>query len=289
MLLRPVRTIAAPFVPANTIIRPQHRLARGLIGAWLPGVTQGINLVGLSPPLAPDTAVSYGVGPEGIGLKSTAANAGMTVLAPSRFTNWNELSFFWRGQSLGQRISGNAAYISVDYDNAASSPYVVAGIYNQGSAGQAVAVLFWNTGGTFTTSTITSALTNNQVYSLGASFTVGGNASLYNNGLQVVANSFGASAPNTSATSTIATGVETSLGARSPNCITEVIYAWNREITAVEQMELHADPFFLFAPQSVAPLWINSIGGGGFTAKFRKTLSPIAGRIGSRQPQGWAA
>lgn len=28
-------------------------------------------------------------------------------------------------------------------------------------------------------------------------------------------------------------------------------------------------------------------GGGGFTAKFRKTLSQIGGRVGSRQPQGW--
>lgn len=34
---------------------------------------------------------------------------------------------------------------------------------------------------------------------------------------------------------------------------------------------------------------INTIGGGGFTPIFRRTLSPIGSRVGSRQTHGWGA
>jgi hypothetical protein len=68
-----------------------------------------------------------------------------------------------------------------------------------------------------------------------------------------------------------------------------IVAAWTRALSPVEAIQLNSDPFAFIALNEdfVAAMWKGTV--AGVAVKFRKTFSQIGGRVGSRQPQGWAS
>lgn len=262
MLLRLQQPSLANLVPSGPLtVDMNHRLAKGLIGAFVPGSVGGRNLVG-SEILIPDSGAKFGVNSEGRCHVSNAANGGLLATAGAPFKNWtNGFTLYWRGILHGARIGGNGSLISVDYDNAASDPFVVAGLYNEGSVASPQIALFWNSAGTFVATGTPLTLTAGQIGSVAGTFGIGGSSILYNNGLPVATDTFGASAPTSSATAQITIGTEAGVQARSSNASTFVAYAWNRVLTQAELQQLEWNAYdLLISNEAVAPYWAQVAG-----------------------------
>lgn len=61
------------------------------------------------------------------------------------------------------------------------------------------------------------------------------------------------------------------------------VWVWNRPLTEYETALHFVDPFGMLRPQSKIPLYKKASSGGGSTFKYRRTLSPLGARVGSRQ------
>lgn len=60
----------------------------------------------------------------------------------------------------------------------------------------------------------------------------------------------------------------------------------HRSCTVTGTTQVSHPPVTLFTPKGHAPV-VDIAGGGGFVSKFRKTLSGVGTRVGSRQLHGW--
>jgi hypothetical protein len=246
-------------------------MARRLIGCWLPGITgQNLAMGGFSP-LARDTSAVTGSTFEGVGLSSQGANTGMTGFATSPFKDWSTgFSIFWRGNAIGAPITGNSSYGAIEYDNAVTSPYVVVGLYNEGSAGNATVNTFWNVSGNFLAGTGVSLASG--MNSLGGVFVIDGNNRIFVNGLlrstDVWNNGF-SGAPLSTSTSTISIGTFTAVQSRAVNAISNIVMMWARILTAGEMAALHADPYQLVSgTENIEPWWFDAVAAGGGGGKL---------------------
>ena len=237
------------FKPGRTLLIPAwgrpridwtHPLANGLISCFVPGVAAGVDPTSTVGDLTADTSVVLGVSQEGPALVTTVVHGGLykTGGLPSSITGYNQLSLYWRGYPLGNQNT-YTLWFGVEYSNTNSNPYHIASIT---SPGPTTVWLEWNSGGSY------SHLGGGYVYSSGVNrlagtFKVGGNASLYINGVLQEAKSFGASPPTADASATLC------LQSAPPNtdrpnnaaCFLSLIY--NRELSAAEVAALDADPY----------------------------------------------
>jgi hypothetical protein len=228
-------------------------LSQRLIGCWLPGISYGRNL-GSVPmlDLTPGSAVTTANTPDGPGLKVTAANQQLQgncswTNSPynqwSQSTNINQFSLFCRMYTLGNS-SNNLLAVGVTTDTAGSSPFHVASIATVSATTKIQ--LAWNSSGLHTSS-VQYDPGANVMTSLGGSFTVGGNAILYGEGLQKSSDSFGATTPSSS-DSTVNIGNYVSLQSDFINSIVTIACMWNRALTADEQVSMALSPYQFLIP-----------------------------------------
>jgi hypothetical protein len=238
-----------PWVGLPLRMVEDHPLRRFMIGCWVPGLMGGQNLC-TSPVggyLQTDTAAAFFPTIEGRGLKSTAANSGMYANARPLFYNWPVgFSVAWRGTVIGAPINGNAAYGGIHYDNTGNSPYVVAGLYNEGNGGSATVRTFWNAAGSFSIGTQFTLAAG--IHTLGASFNITLNNITYIDGASVSADLWGAGAPNAGSQPLIELGTDASTLSRALNGLTNIMCMWNVPIQASAHGAFHLAPYELIEP-----------------------------------------
>lgn len=281
ILTAPRPKIIRPGIPR---IDPGHWLAPWIIGAYMPGVTRGFNLTGTGPNLTPDTGVKFAQNVEGIALDGSAANTGWYATCDARWKSWTVGFSFYARASYVVTIANPVNIIGVVYDNAVGSPYQVAALM---AADPQNMFLQWNHAGTLVNGTVSGAVSTG-MHGFGASFTVGGNAEAYLDGVLQTTNAFGAGAPASTATSQVNIGLEQGVNSRNTGMYINVALGISRALTAAEQAMLDADPYgmFIWPGDEIFAYW-KGTPPPPFTAKFRKTLSQIGGRVGTRQLAGW--
>ncbi len=285
-ILKSFRNLASPGplqVPTGRLaIDWTHPLAKGLIGCWLPGNSMqdisgqvAADLVNFSPSASPRDVTA-----EGVGVKSAATNSAITQYATTPFKSWTGFSIFWRGYQLGApAIDG--LLLGVSYDDNIDSPYVIVVIATNGN--NTNWSLQWNNGaGEVVGTNFTPAIPSNKIYSVGATFNVGGSSKGYQGGVVAASDSFGGVSPISSATSRIIIGSWYGIiSGRFSNTINNITAYWNRELSAAEMAWLDRDPYCFVIPQeyempilslgtpSFIPAWARQsnlpvIGGGTF-------------------------
>lgn len=254
------------FIPTPRLrIDSSHPLAHGLIACYVPGISFGINLVGTGGDLTLSgsyTTILSNV--DGPAIDLTAGR--LSTTAPSLFKTFtNGCALFWRGQLVA---AGNnyPMLIGITYDNAGTSPFSVASIHKRAFGGVDIGAQTNSAGTEVFAGTYTASA--NVQESVGGSFTVGGNAELFVGGISRATAAM-ASAPNSTATSTLGFGIDLIATADDPNQRPNVAYIWNRPLTAAEQARLAFDPYCLLIPaegempiMSVYPTLASGSGGG---------------------------
>jgi hypothetical protein len=304
MLVRPtINTYRRPGIVTG--INRQHPLARGLISAYapssllVPDVAGSVNGVGGTlTPFSGSTAV-MGANQDGPALICNAATSdgviGPNLVTGNYFADDNAVAFsiFVRMKVLGYGAA-NQGIASIVWSQPNISPYIVAGIL----AGS-------NALGPPGTGTGVQLFTNNALGSLqrldeGLGYNIGvmssalvtyqavnaaGSMAVYRNGILSNSGNAGSSNP-IHHTSTSAMGLGNFTGGGPSNVAINVVYMWSRQLSAGEAMQLAADPYGLLRGSVERIALISTPAGVVPTTVFRKTLSGLGGRVGSRQIQG---
>lgn len=255
-LLRPFRNLLNPpkyMVPMGAIgIDVSHPLANGLIGCWVPGSSQGRNLAGMSADLVPSSSLD--MTSDGPGLLSAGTSQDYKAVMPAVFTNWTVgFSLFWRGVRLGNAIgAANGNFCGIFDGDGTGGAFQVAGIAF-GNVGTLQVVTQGNSGGVFFQGNIKTCPTGMVTFM--ATFTIGGNAVLYQDGVSIDSVAFGASAPTNTGNNQFDIGGYPGIAARSLNGCTNIAMAWNRPLTASDAIQMYLDPYGLLRPaEDVMPL-----------------------------------
>jgi len=221
-------------------------LTNGLMAAYLPGVSQGVNLTGTGSDLvfgsAPLTHVPFQEGPAA---KFSQANSGLTGPAQSSILLPPQ-SLYWRGVQLGSG-SSSVNYIGIDFAAAGTSPFVIANITETSG----LVTVYWNNNGTQHTLGALGTPTVNTVASLAASLEgAGGTSYLYRNGSLSTSTAYGATNATSGTSPQISIGTLSGFPTRFPNCATFCGFIWNRSLSADEHRQLDTDPYrFLISPE----------------------------------------
>lgn len=238
-------------VPVGAVqIDWSHPLARDLIGAWLPGISYGVNLAGKGADLAMVTTASVVCTPEGPAFNHTANGQALSATAPPAFKGLADASIYWRGTNAGN-ATDNSAILWVNYDNIGSAPYAIFGLSK--AIGAQDAYVIFNLGGSVNTTSHVSLSPQNGIVSLGCSVsdnTRANLAQLFQNGVNAgVDIAYGAPSTST-ATSRVQIQSDTD---RYLNGSTLVGYIWARRLNAAEHMQIHLDPYCLLMPTEAEP------------------------------------
>lgn len=239
-------TVTRP--PPGVGIRLGHPLARGLVGAFLPG-TAG-NLVSSLLVDGGDTATFVGTtsivaGPAGMAMRTntTATHGGCDEATPSSLLKpTTAVTVMWRGvlyASVSGDMSNSPNLVACTYDNAGSSPFVAYGLARDSTTDNNIQFVF-NAGGTFaSTPGVTSFL-------LGVPYTVFGTFDgtfgiVWLNGAQVTSvNQGGAMTYGTGPV--FAIGIHPFAATDCSHSDTTHAYVWNRVLTVAEMMVLTVNP-----------------------------------------------
>lgn len=284
-ILKPFGNILTPGplqVPkGRLVIDWSNRLANGLIGVWVFGANGTVDITGQAPTLTYESASGvYDQTREGAGLKSAAANTALTATATPAFKGLAAATLYWRGYVIGNS-SNSCDFIGITFDNAATSPFWEIGIGAMSSGSTTSMQLEYSAGGSPQTASANHALTAGTIESLCATF--GGTTQniFYANGVQTASNAVGFS-PSSSATSEIFINTYPSTG-RFSNTITLAAYFWNRALSPDEVAWLNLNPYsFLLPAEYELP---TGMAGAAGAVQFRRTLSELGTRAGSRQRQ----
>lgn len=230
---------------AGVKIDTAHPLANGLIGCYVPGISGGVNLVGIGADLTP-TLATNDITQDGPALALTTSTSHLSALALAPFIGWTTgFSLFWRGRTdPASNPFDYATLIGVSYSDPSGSPFSVATLHRRSLSTNIRAQT--NSAGTVV-DTADWSIALGSTFSAGASFTVGGNAVLYGNGLSQGSAAM-ASAPNSTATSTIGFGVGVFGSPYNSFSLPNVGYIWNRALSADEHALLDADPYGFLIP-----------------------------------------
>jgi hypothetical protein len=240
-----------PFVqPYYRLIDRSLEINQGLLAAFVPASSGGKipNLVGIGGDLTLQSSATYTGTPEGFGLKSTAVNTGgasVTLPPVLKLGGSALISLYWRGFHNGLNAANSNVLIGAVPNNAA--PFFDYCITTSVLATSDIG-LAWNTANTSANSASTITPTAGTIGSYGGTFTVGGNAIFYVNGVQFDSTAFGASGPTYQSTDVLFIGgFPGAADGRTPNVTTTVAYIWNRVLSAKEMLWLHQNPFGVFA------------------------------------------
>ena len=248
-LLSPKRTVPT----GQLTIDWSHPLANGLIACYVPGAMGGINIANPGVvTLSYASSSTIGMGPEGPGLSSLAANSGMVFAsaAPSQFLGRPQMSLYYRCFQKAADPANACHYIGINYTNAAIAPYVIFDI--NASTG-----VEWQAGaGTSTTGAFSAPGVGN-INSLGATYVINGNVFAYQYGKQFASGSAYTSNPTNGATPTINLNMLQWGTTRYPNTVALIGCIWNRALSADEMAWLDAEPYcFLLPAEGEMPsLW----------------------------------
>jgi hypothetical protein len=217
-------------------------LSFGLVGCYVPGVTGGFNLAGLGGNLALGTGSTSKQTALGASVDTASANSQMQAVAPAAFTNWTfGASLYWLGNKYGA-ATGNSDFVGIEYNTAGTSPFWFIGLVHTTNEARCV----WNASGSYNDTS--SAGTFNApvgINSLLGTFQPSGNVVLYAGGIAKLTKTM-ASAPQIGAGAPITIGGYATAGATSwNNCSDNLVYIWNRPLSAAEALILDQDRFGL--------------------------------------------
>jgi hypothetical protein len=232
---------------AKLRIDSSHPLANGLLACYVPGVSGGINLAGRGGNLTPVNSAgnqTWDVGPDGPAWKTTIGGDALSGLAPAAFLGSNN-SFYWRGIFTSVPASGNGNYLmGIGYDNVSSAPYLFQSVDISHSSG--FICLEFDNGG-YTRQDDPNVVPVNTVIGSCATFSLGGVATIYRNGVSVGTVAYTVQSTST-ATSTIYICGNNASTARTIPAKTFFGCIWNRALSANEVAALDADPYGFLIP-----------------------------------------
>ena len=231
-----------------------HPLARGLIGAWLPGVSDGLDLTGNCNLTQTTNKSGPTVSQEGAagGLVPASASSPIwSALAPPRYKTWSTLSMYYRGDrnTLGSTAGSDPYLIYLSYDNGLISPYAIAGIGKvSGLNDLSTIAAEWNTTAAgLNTGTPANFEQAGTVSALATFGNTNGNVVLYKNGAQVSSDAWGTFTYSTSANALMCINGWQGSGRTSPT-LCYIACVWDRELTAAEAAQLNSDPYCFLIP-----------------------------------------
>ncbi len=252
-ILEPFSNIIAPGslqVPNGRLsIDWSNSLSRNLQGAYLPGVSRGINIAGRGADMVFGSApqsTQVNITADGVGLKNSVANDLLSATATTAMTTNTDIwTLFWRGAPTANNpaVDGTILF-GINYDAAGGSPYdgyefyrFQTGIYIQmnNSAGQVSDP---------TPIVDVSTYGANKMMSLGAIINPQAKTSTtYLNG-KLISGPLGWAGNPT----TFGTNPKLSIGsyypfARATNAITNAAYLWNRGLSTAEHAFIAANPY----------------------------------------------
>lgn len=248
-----------------------HPLAQGLIGAFVPGVSLGINFAGTIDLARRGTPPTYSANfssstQEGSAYYASLAGDGLAALAPASWLTQTQ-SFYWRGVCSSSTSIG---LLGVQYSDPEGAPYWFQGLTHGGGVIRGE----WNSGGGYTAGSGVSEEPG-VFRGYGVTFPgAGGNVLLYKDGVQQTTTAFGASAPTSSATSTIILNSSTADNGRDISSWCNVAYAWNRALSAAEMAWIDAEPYAFLIPAE-AELPALFVSGGAETVTMDKWFRPM--------------
>jgi hypothetical protein len=243
------RHLRGPFKPPQgATINWGHPLAANLTGAWLFNEQGGLtvrNLVNPNDNLAIVGSFSPLWIPNQLGswTPDTSANSrGLRLATASALLKpADAASLFWRGSFNGATGANNPDIALISANSANTSPFVAYGLSR--STGDTSAIVYIDdAGGTFHGPAVTGLITVGQITNAAVTFRNGGNCTGYWKGRKVVQNARSGSL-SYSGTSGMNVSVKNdNSGAMSFN---DVIYTWNRELSATENQWLNDEPYAL--------------------------------------------
>lgn len=234
--------LTIPIGPLN--IDWSHPLSAGLMACYLPGIS-GVDISSQAPTLAPETSgYKRGVTSEGPSLLSDAvATQGMASIVSAPFTTWTTLSIYWRGFSVGAS-SNNSNLVGITFDNLCGAPFLLAGLELGATGWTTVTATGANTG----TGVFDNSGNFGKKFSCCGTFNTAALQKLYVNGNFISSATYGAAYTST-ATSSICIMTETACGPHNLNSHCNIVYFWNRELSAAEVLNLEFDPYCLLLPE----------------------------------------
>lgn len=255
-----------------------HPLANGLMFYYLPGVTTfDVALKDPQPVGQFGGSFLFGSSPEGPAGDCTINNAGNGFATASSSipgaSSVTAMSIYARGYKAGVPPTNTAVIGGLTFANPNVSPFVM--LWLQYGVSTTIPRLAWNHAGSLTPLPFITSFGTSQPFSLGGSIVSGGNAKVYYNGVL----------DNSTAGVTLTASNGAVLIGGNGNMQHTILCGWNRELTADEMMRIHLDPYGMLIP---AEFDLPAVA-LATTTKFRRTLSQIGTRTGSRQIQGWAA
>lgn len=234
------RLLPAPGIKVDT----SHPLANGLIGCWAPGISGGVNLAGGGADLTP-TLTTNDIIEDGPALAVTTSTSQLSALALAPFIGWTTgFSLFWRGKTTASNPVDFTTLIGVSYSVPGGTPFSVASLHRRQTSTN-IRAQTNSAGSVVDTADISVAL--GSTFSAGGSFTVGGNAVLYINGVSRATAAI-ASAPNSTASSRVGFGNTVFSSPFNSFTLPNVGYIWNRALSAAEQAQLDAEPYGFLIP-----------------------------------------
>lgn len=290
----------------QTILRG-HPLAKGLVGCWLFNEGAGSDAYSLCNP---DDALALAFVDASGGpfwISGTAASSiaqpspyafrfrylgsgtqypGGSLTAPSAALQpANAVTIFWRGAVYGGgNLSNNPALVYMSYTNSNTAPYIAYGIARVNGAANSLYFLD-DAGGTIHAQQVNSIIPAAGVtFDAAMTFANGGNAVGYVDGAQVC------SASRSGALSYVSPEMFVNVDFNSgdvADTAVDVIYVWNRQLSAQEMQLLHTNPYVFLtgAPrlsrkppglsQTISPTGkASDFAAGSVDLKYNQDISP---------------
>jgi hypothetical protein len=170
IVLKPPQRRLIPVGPVK--IDWSHPLTNGLIAAYVPAISEGINLTGMGGNLSRINPVNIAAASaEGPGIKTAIAGDGFKGLAPPSFLGPAN-SYYWRGVYTSS-IS-NVVLLGIQYSDPEGAPYLFQSVNCSGTTTNLECL--WNTGGGFVNGTATAFPTGVMMSALGTFSNTGGHA-----------------------------------------------------------------------------------------------------------------
>jgi hypothetical protein len=289
-----MRRYAKP--PAGGRIDLGHRMAPGLVGAFAFSDGSGLysrSLLSERDKLLLTGNTAFTLSEIGNGIYSPNSGSftgafmgpGFGADVPSPQLKPPAVTCFWRGiiRSNGTRTN-NPVLAGMAYDNANTSPFLSYAVGRPGSDATAIYFSYASPANTFTP--VTGLVTNN--VPLSACLThIAGSSRFYANGRLVGSDSTAGDIAYHATLSTFVINRHATVGGDSCDAFTDVVYVWNRVLSADENLELADDPHGLIIVPSYRRHFIllrapsRMDGGGSMLTTANATVT-----LGSSQMDG---
>lgn len=269
----------------NLAVDWSHPLAAGLVACYVPGVMRGRDLTGnLAHDLVnvggSSVLKSSADGPA-LYVPSAAANGGFysnSLPSSDPLITATTRTMFFRFRNITPDTTNEPYWFSVNYDNAAGSPFTLSGIYP--GAGGTTLGLGTNQNGIAAANTL-AGFTSSKI-SIAATFNVGTAMEGFADGVSLGTIATTGAAPTAGATANIQLGGEVGY-AHSSEAEFSVAYYWTRLLSSSDILYLHLNPYCLLRQASAFDSFGLSVKGLiysliGTTASYAETPSTLTAK-----------